>query len=114
MNLRCHVVWCPDCTIRQLPIPPIVFFQACCCFWSFLYEFVFLLGYFIKFLRSDLCMFAQSKIRQFDMSLRIYQYVVRFQVTMNIVQLMHTIQCQQYLSNVKPRLFLRKDVFFHE
>lgn len=67
------------------------------------------------------CIFAQAKITQLDMTLIINEYVIRFQIPVDIVQHMHLFDCKNLgilklytLSEIEPSLLFGKDVLFHE
>ena len=48
------------------------------------------------------------------MSIGINQNIIGFEISMNVVQLMHSVQCNQNLGDVKTGLILREDVLLHE
>lgn len=47
-----------------------------------------------KFVLSGFCRFAQSEITELNVSLRIYQDIVRFQISMNVVFSMNIVDSE--------------------
>ena len=59
-------------------------------------------------------MFAQPKIAELDVTIAANEQVIRFKVTVDIVQLMHRLNSEDSFSDVKPALIFTQDILFHQ
>lgn len=62
----------------------------------------------------DLNVFAESEVGKLDVAVFAYDQVVRFQITVNVVHIMHTFNGQDRLGNVESRHVLTENVFLHK
>lgn len=116
LNLRCYIIRGAYCRISQLPIP----------FVKVLVKIV--LGGLRPFnialfsphqivkdpLGFDFCVFAKTKVREFDVPAGIQQHIIWLEITVDVLHLMDRIEGQQNLSGVKLSFLMSEDVLLHE
>lgn len=54
--------------------------------------------------------FAKSEISKFKMSLMVYQNVVWFDITVNIIHLMHILQSKNQFCHIETSVVFTKDI----
>ncbi len=59
-------------------------------------------------------MLAKAKVAELDVSIFVDEQVIRFQVPMDVVQIVHAFYCQHRLRSVKPRFLFAQNVLSHQ
>lgn len=123
-DLRRYVVWCSNSREGQLPVSHILgsfvglhssqirvpshrLFGNVAQVISHLLINVFTL-------RLDFYVLAQTEVAQLDVSILTNYEIVRFEVPMYVIQIVHTFNGEDGLSNIEPGHVLTQDVFLHQ
>lgn len=75
---------------------------------------VFLHQVVSELLRPDFGVLAESEVGQFEVSVGVEQYVVGFQVAVDILHFVDGVECEQHFRSIEECLLVGEYVFFHE